>query len=301
MKRIFLLFLICALTSACIYSQAVARLYEGKAPGSEDWNYSEIEFSSPMMAGKMIRNVVDPTLAAYLPDKSVATGTAVIIAPGGGNVWLSYSSEGTDVAEWLVKRGVAAFVLKYRLNRTPESPQDFDKFVQEIFRQLMAAFSRKDTAPASKSPIPLQTGDRYFAGEDGIRAIEFVRAHSAEYGINPHKVGIIGFSAGAALTMFTILNSSPGKLPDFAAPIYGGWIGDSKIPGNGPPLFILCAADDPISTGSPDLYRAWRAAGLSAELHVYSKGGHGFGMVQKGLPVNSWIERFCDWMKITGF
>jgi acetyl esterase/lipase len=301
MKKTLIVFLVFGLSATWSFSQSVVRLYDGKAPGSEEWNYKEIEFTSPIMAGKMIRNVVDPALVVYLPEKSVATGTAVVVCPGGGNMWLSYSSEGTDVAEWLIKKGIAAFVLKYRLNKTPESPQDFDKFVQDFFKQLMAAFNRKDSSPLTKSPVPLNTGNRNFAGEDGIRAIEFVRDHCGEYGIDHKKVGIIGFSAGAAVTMYTILNSSSGELPNFAAPIYGGWIGDSKIPSNGPPLFVLCAADDPISSGSPDLFKAWRAAGLPAELHIYSKGGHGFGMSQKGLPVNSWIDRFYEWMKASGY
>ena len=111
--------------------------------------------------------------------------------------------------------------------------------------------------------------------------MEYVRNHADEFGIDPDKVGIMGFSAGAALTMYVILNSEPDKLPAFAAPIYGGWLAGAKIPANAPPLFIAGAADDPISDGNPDLYNAWRKAGLAAELHMYSKGGHGFGMNKK--------------------
>lgn len=134
-----------------------------------------------------------------------------------------------------------------------------------------------------------------------MAAVEYVRQHAGEYGIDPKKVGIMGFSAGAGVTVYTILHSAPDKQPNFAAPIYGGWLGDSKVPESAPPLFILAAADDGISNGLPDLYKAWRQAGIPAELHMYAKGGHGFGMAKKGLPVDGWIERLWEWMKASGF
>lgn len=300
LKKVIVSIICSTLLLAVSYSQKVLRLYEGKAPGSEDWNYNEIEFSFPGSSGKMIRNVVDPTLTVYMPDKSVATGTAVIICPGGGNVWLSFSSEGTDVAEWLVKKGVTAFVLKYRLKRTPEDPAEFQLFVQNFFKSLASILKPVRDSAGSKPPVPLPS-EKYPGGDDGIKALQYVREHSGEFGIDPHKVGIMGFSAGAGLTIHVIINSAPGKQPDFAAPIYGGWLGDSKIPEDAAPLFILAASDDLISAGCPDLYKAWRTSGHSAELHIYSKGGHGFGMARRGLPVDSWIERFYDWMKTAGF
>jgi acetyl esterase/lipase len=138
-------------------------------------------------------------------------------------------------------------------------------------------------------------------GDDGKGAVEYVREHAGEFGINPDKVGIMGFSAGAAVTIHTIINFSPNEQPNFAAPIYGSWLGDSKIPENAPPLFTLAAADDPISEICIDLYKAWRAAGKSAEIHIYSKGGHGFGMSQRGMPVDNWIESLFAWIKVSGF
>lgn len=298
MKRILFMIPCIFFLVADGFSQKIVRLYEGKAPGSEDWNHKEIEWSSPMMSGRMIRNVVDPTLEVYMPDKSVTTGTAAIVCPGGGNIWLSYSSEGTDVAKWLAGKGITAFVLKYRLIKTPEDEAEFGKFTMEFFSSIMAP--RDDRDSIRRAPVPLPS-EKYLGGEDGIRAIEYVRDHASEYGIDPHKVGIMGFSAGAGVTMYVIINSAPYRQPDFAAPIYGGWLGDSKIPENAPPLFILAAADDQISEGSPDLYKAWRAAGKSAELHIYSKGGHGFGMQKRGMSVDTWIERLHDWIITSGF
>jgi len=298
MKRILFTLLCILLTVTNVFSQKVVRLYEGKAPGSEDWDYREIEYTNPMDKGLMIRNVVDPTLEVYMPDKSMASGTAVIVCPGGGNIWLSYSSEGTDVAKYLAAKGIAAFVLKYRLNKTPEDETEFGKFTMEFFSRILAPPGEGDSA--RRAPVPLPS-EKYLGGEDGIRAVEYVREHASEFGIDPEKVGIMGFSAGAGVTMHVIINSAPDRQPDFAAPIYGGWLGDSEIPEDAPPLFILAAADDPISEGCPDLYKAWRAAGKSAELHMYSKGGHGFGMAQRDMPVDTWIERLYDWMIASGF
>lgn len=299
MKRLPLTLLLIFILGAGTFAQKIVRLYDGKAPGSEDWDYEEIITTLPGSEEIRIRNVVDPTLEIYQPEAGTVSGTAVIIAPGGGNIWLTYKNEGTDVALWFIDKGVTAFVLKYRLNRTPEDPQEFQRFTMQFLGRIMA---RSDSAAdqSSGSPLPLPS-EKYPGGEDGMRAMEYVREHASEFGIDPKKVGIMGFSAGAGVTMHTVINASPEQMPDFAAPIYGGWIGDSKIPDNAPPLFILAAADDPISVGCPDLYKAWRAAGKSAELHMYSKGGHGFGMSQRGLPIDTWIERLYDWMKASGF
>jgi len=271
-------------------SQEIVSLYEGKAPGSEEWNYEEVEFANPGTKTRMLRNVVDPTLEVFVPEKEIASGTALIICPGGGNVWLSYESEGTAVAEWLVKKGVTAFVLKYRLRKTPEDPNDFEDFWKN--------FGRPGTTPSANA----NTSDmQNYSGADGLKAMQYVREHARAYGIDSDKVGMMGFSAGAGVTMHVILNSDQDNQPDFAALIYGGWLRGSDVPENAPPIFILCAADDRIAAGSPDLFKSWLGAGKSAELHIYSKGGHGFGMDKQGKPVDHWIERLYDWLVITGF
>lgn len=259
------------------FSQKVYRLYDGKAPGSEDWHYKEIEFTTSLNSMKGVRNVVDPTLVLFSPEKSLATGTAVIVCPGGGWSYLEYDKEGTLIAKWLAKRGVTAFVLKYRVNRTVEDG---------------------NTNSGSAKSYP---NIRTLCGEDGIRAIEYVREHAKEFGIDPDKVGIMGFSAGAFLTMHAIMNAKPGQQPNFGAPIYGGSLNGLSVPTDAPSLFIAGAADDRIAAGSPELYKAWIAAGKSAELHMYSKGGHGFGGIPGNLPVNTWIDRFYEWLKISGF
>ncbi|MDX8341169.1 alpha/beta hydrolase [Draconibacterium sp. IB214405] len=295
MKKTLLIISLLTFLFGSVNAQKVVRLYEGKAPGSEDWNYAEVEFANPGTETKMIRNVVDPTLEVYVPEESISTGTAVVICPGGGNVWLSYESEGTAVAEWLANKGITAFVLKYRLNKTPEAPEEFDDFWNNFGKRIKAM--SKESSSENKPVV----NPRNYGGEDGLKAVQYVKEHAGEYNVDPEKVGIMGFSAGAGVTTHVILNSDPEYMPDFAAPIYGGWLRGESVPENAPPLFILCAADDRIAAGSPDLFKAWLAAGKSAELHIYSKGGHGFGMDKKGLPVDTWIERLHDWLTATGF
>jgi acetyl esterase/lipase len=132
---------------------------------------------------------------------------------------------------------------------------------------------------------------------DGRQAIKVVRHHASEWGIKPDRVGIIGFSAGGMVTMGVVMENDAESRPDFAAPIYGGGTNGAKVPEDAPPLFILCASDDRLAaTGSVRLYNEWKAAGKPVELHIYEKGGHGFGMNQKGLPVDHWIDRYGDWL-----
>jgi acetyl esterase/lipase len=280
------------------FTQTIFRLYEGKAPGSEDWNYKEINYTSTYKAAKLIRNVVDPTIELFAPDKSKATGTTVIVCPGGGNFYLEYDKEGTQIAKWLAKNGITAFVLKYRLNKTPEDTGEFRKY-QENFNSRMRGAPRTGTNPPAAPPAA--NPPKYFGGEDGVRAIEYVREHAAQFKVDPKKVGIMGFSAGGMVAAYTLLNSKEGKLPDFAAPIYGGSIYGLNVPSFAPPIFVACAADDVLVTRSLELFKAWKDAGKSAELHIYSKGGHGFGILPKQMPVDTWIERFYEWMKFTGF
>ena len=278
-------------------SQEVVSLYDGRAPGSEGWTRQEVEFTHPMLAGLMVRNVVDPTLTVFRPENP--NGTAVIVCPGGGFHWLSFQSEGTAVAEWLSAKGVTAFVLKYRLVDTGATEQDLQRAFERLMGMILSA-GREDETGGGRLEDMRFTDEMNevsaMATADGIAAMEYVRQHASEYSIDPNSIGMIGFSAGAMVGMNAVLHGEPASMPDFLGHIYGGGIGDREIPSDAPPLFILCAADDRIAGSSPDLFKQWTAAGYSAELHIYSTGGHGFGMQQKGLPIDSWIERFWEWM-----
>jgi len=259
-------------------------LWPGGAPGSEGWTQEEETTLIPP-ALKVVRNVVQPTLTAYLPERSAAVGTAAIVCPGGGYHFLSIDMEGTDVARWLVARGMAAFVLKYRLIRTG------DDFPDAVWATL-GDRSKMGRLMAELHPLILA---------DGQQAIRVVRQHAGELGIASDRIGIMGFSAGAGVTLSVALEHDAESRPDFAGAIYGGRRNDIPIPADAPPLFILCAADDAMaSPAATELYTDWRATGHSAELHIYSTGGHGFGMQVKGLPSDTWIERFGDWLRVQG-
>jgi acetyl esterase/lipase len=272
--------------------QMVIPVWPGAAPGSESWTQKEVEYLNGSQ--KMVRNVVSPTLTVYLPDRASATGAAVVVCPGGGFHFLSWDSEGLRVAEWLRERGVAAFVLKYRLIDTGATEEEYQKRVAQLFGR-----------PGAPELTPRQVEERRaipaLAAADGRQAMKVVRQRAAEWGIAPDRIGILGFSAGAVVVMGVVMRHDADSRPNFAAPIYGGDTGGSPVPPDAPPLFILVANDDKgASLGSVKLYSEWKAADRPVELHVYSKGGHGFGMNKRGLPVDTWIERFGDWLGSQG-
>ncbi len=235
---------------------------------------------------KVIRNVVRPSLTAFLPDPALANGTAVIVCPGGAYHFLAFEHEGIDVATWLNARGIAAFILQYRLVQTGS---DFPECVDENLNDPQKWSARVEPV------LPL-------IAADGCQAVRLVRAHAAEWNLLPNRIGILGFSAGGNLTLSVALKFTADSRPDFAAPIYAAPPTPAPIPANAPPLFLLCAADDDMASAvSTEYYGAWRSAGRPVELHIYSKGGHGFGMRRPGLPCDQWIERFTDWLSGEGF
>ena len=202
---------------------------------------------------------------------------------------LSISSEGTDVAKYLTARGVTAFVLKYRLAHTGEDAvQEFNEMLKDgqKLREMLG------------KTVPL-------AIADGLAAVTYVRQHASEWGVSPDRVGILGFSAGGAVTAGVAFHYLPEGRPAFVAPIYagGGQFKDATVPADAPPMFVAAATDDELGLApvSVFLYEKWIAAHKSAELHIYSKGGHGFGMRKQNLPVDHWIDRFADWMELQGW
>jgi putative heme-binding domain-containing protein len=268
------------------------------APGSEKWTQKEVEVVKDHKV-MMVRNITRPTLTAFLPDRSTANGTAVVICPGGAFRFLSWESEGTAVAEWLRARGVAAFVLKYRLVDTGATDEEFRKAMAAMFRNLPNRNRPGNNGDGGKRPAvpPDMRKIAALASADGRQAIKVVRRHAAEWGISPDRIGIMGFSAGGMVTMGVVMDHDEDSRPNFAAPIYGGSVGGGKIPADAPPLFVLAANDDQMfSATSARLYSDWKAAGHPVELHIYSKGGHGFGMNKHGLPVDHWIDRFGEWL-----
>jgi len=212
----------------------------------------------------------------------------VIVCPGGAFHFLAIEHEGTQVARWLNARGVAAFVLRYRLI---ETPVDDDILSQQMHQNL----TDRDRFGQ------LMQGLRPLIIADGLQAVKLIRRRAAEWGVASDRVGILGFSAGGYLTTGVALEYAADSRPDFAAPIYSSPYEGISVPADAPPLFIAAAHDDAFAaSASVPLYSAWSTAGRSAELHIYSKGGHGFGMRKQGLPADHWIDHFGDWLQVQG-
>lgn len=273
---------------SAVAQEKVIRLYDGPAPGSENWKQQEKENRTNLWQTRVVYNVTNPALLALLPEPSKATGAAIIICPGGGFYALSIDSEGLDVARWLADKGVACFVLKYRL---VECQTD------DPTRELMTPGLKLEEKVAPIVKLALA---------DGKAAVAYVRQHARDYGLKPDRIGIIGFSAGGTVAASVAYNyGTPAARPDFAAPIYlqYEWTIKTSVPADAPPMFILAATDDPLGLAphSVALYQDWTKARKSAELHLYSKGGHGFGMRKQNLPSDHWIQLFYDWLQAQGW
>ena len=262
-----------------------AELGTGPLPGAtapEAWH--------SQYGSKFARNVTVATLRPFLPDPSKATGAAVIIAPGGGFRTLSMENEGWNVARALADRGVAAFVLKYRLNQTPA---DLEAFARP-------PAPRPAGAPGAARPSPGDMATRLAPQiADANAAFALVRANATKWRVDPDRIGMIGFSAGAALTMATTLNNRDAK-PAFLGNIYGP-LSAVEVPADAPPLFAAIAADDPLFPFNVGLIENWRKANRPVEFHYYEQGGHGFGMYPKETTSTGWFDAFVKWLGMHGY
>jgi acetyl esterase/lipase len=239
----------------------------------------------------MARNISNATLTPFLPDPEKATGAAVIVAPGGGFLWLSMGNEGWEVAEALADRGIAAFVLKYRLRPTPERLEDFETTMNDLFSGL------EDDGSGERPLRP----ERPFPAdqvEDTEAAFALIVSRAEEWGVDSHRIGMIGFSAGAGATMATTLHS---EKVDFAfiAPIYGG-MQAVEVPEDAPPMFVAIAVDDFLFGGEFGLISSWYKAGRPVEFHLYQNGGHGFGLGNPDRTSNTWFDAFIHWLDVNG-
>jgi len=231
-----------------------------------------------------VTNIHNPYVTVFLPPKDKATGTAVVIAPGGGFRELWVKHEGENVAQWLAERGIAAFVLRYRLCREKDSP------------------------------YKLEVQPR----EDGQRAMRLVRSKAKEWNIDPNRVGMMGFSAGGEVTSLTCRMPSKGDpsssdpieresaIPNFHAPIYSGPLGirgPTITKENAPPTFIVVGDEDGAQAWLVQHHVDLKKAGVSSELHVYAKAPHGFGFrpyKATGKPMDTWPERFVEFLDVEG-
>ena len=274
MKKAILLMSI-VLAAYSLQAQEVIQLYDGPAPGSEDWDWEE---TTPY---GLVMNVTRPTLTVYRPENP--NGVAMVVCPGGGFIYLAYPNEGEGIAKTLCDMGVTCFVLKYRL-RKEEDPRVIIQYLKD---------GRLDEI--SKDVIPL-------ALDDAANAIRYVRSHASEYGIDPDKIGITGSSAGGCVTMGTSMAATDDDCrPNFAVACYpylSPFIG-REAPNKPLPLFIATASDDTwISVdNSLESYRIWQEKGQKVEMHLYQKGEHGFVGVLQGLAVDAWTDNLFLWFK----
>jgi acetyl esterase/lipase len=244
----------------------------------------------------MARNITTATLTPFLPKPGTANGAAVIVAPGGGFRWLSMGNEGWEVAEALADRGIAAFVLKYRLQPTPES---LDEFRDSMNRPPAPPANPSSGASQGDTPIRRPRPDLTNQLKDAEAAYAMILERAEEWGVDPKRLGMIGFSAGAGLTMHCTLNSESMELA-FIGPIYGG-MGPVKVPADAPPMFNVIATDDFLFRGQFGVIESWFEAGRPVEFHLYQNGGHGFGLGNPNRTSNQWFDAFIHWLDVNGF
>ena len=283
-EKTLLVVLTALYASTALASNSTINLESSEAFAAE-FTHPENEYYSDIWQTQVVTNVAQPTLEVFLPEESKRTDTAVIIAPGGGLYAHSIESEGRDVARWLVSKGITAFVLKYRL--VPTGEDGVAQIGQEWSSDYQIVLGKVDKV------LPLSI-------QDGLNAIKHVRTNANKYGVNPEKIGFVGFSAGGAVTLGVSYGYDASSRPSFIVPVYP-WTDAIKLQTpnvDAPPMIIICASDDELglAKGAIELYESYFDAGKNVALHMYSKGKHGFGMKQQGLPSDQWLERVYEWM-----
>jgi dienelactone hydrolase len=260
-------------------------LYGDATPGTastENWSYWDDKHH-------VVRNVTRPTLTAFLPDPAKATGAAVVVAPGGAFMLLAIGPEGWEVAKRLADRGIAAFVLKYRVMPTPVGEAEASVFMNDKVKKGLPNPKKQPTLQYPPST------------DDALAALALIRQNSSKYGIDPQRVGMIGFSAGAMTSLNAVMAAKPGVGPDFFGYIYGPQA-TVRVPKDAPPMFAAIAFDDPLfpTMGFP-IVEAWHKAKRPVELHAYGRGGHGFNLGIEGTTTTMMLDQYIAWMDMQGF
>lgn len=275
----------------------------GVPPGSEKWTWHEqsIQLPGSKVPNRLVGNVVIPTVTMYKSAAARANRSALIVALAGAFTFLMMDIEGYELARWLAQRSVTAFVLRYRLAHSPENDAEFGAFMQNLLKVLPHPEQTTETPPMGGHNGPGSI--RSMAEEDGRQAIRFVRQHASEWGIDPNRIGIAGFSAGGGIAVDAAMHHDAQSRPDFVAGLYPGYRTGTPVPADAPLLFVASTDDDkfvaPISGAR--LYEASHKAGKSAELHIFVRGEHGFRMKKQHLPSDAWIELFENWLVVQGY
>ena len=218
----------------------------------------------------------------FRPPAGKANGTAIVVLPGGSFRALAWDVDGLETGQWLASEGITAFVLKYRV-RPPQSGESFGESLEDFSRATRAR--------------------RSIVIADAEQAIRLIRSRARQYGLAPNRVGVIGFSAGAMATVEVALAKDPSVRPDFAVPMYGAALTTEQPGPEAPPLFIGAAQDDAQlpAVNSVEIFERWTKADRPAELHIYEKGGHGFGFRRHNLPADQWPSSFRAWLESNGY
>lgn len=306
MKKLFF-YLALTLIPVSIPAQQVIRLYEGKAPGSPDTKIEEKVTYSPSGEIMGISNVVDPSITVYLPDPEIATGTAVVLCPGGGMRSLGWNNDVIKMVKFLNGKGIAAIGLKYRLwNGTPPSAapgNNNQKPMGFSFNINVTEFGKLKLANANPSNSLESTEAVYRSAADAQEAVRIIRRRAPEWKINPDKIGFLGFSAGGGVAIAAVIHSTDKEsMPDFIATAYGPSLIDVIVPANAPPMFICTNAEHVnVAAGCMALFLEWKKAGIPAELHIYGTGKGGFGIDKQGISSDTWSESLLQWLSAKGF
>jgi len=280
------------------------RLWPGKAPGSENWTRPEVITTSPT-GDRTISNVSDPRVTVFLPPQASATGTAVVVAPGGALRVLGWDNEGVKAAQWLNSKGIAALVLKYRTLQTmPDGGRGRGPAPLAGVGGTAGPRKELEIRNGNANPEPDDPALREVLRmgiADAQQALRLARRNAATWRIDPARVGIMGFSAGGGIAVGTALAERSDASPDFLVSLYGPSLQDVNVPAQAPPLFVAVGASHfNVTNGCVALFAAWKAAGKPAEIHVYDQVSGGFGMTKRGLPVDSWTDRLLEWLVARG-
>ncbi len=300
MRKIYLLLLSCLAWTATAQDGTIYPLDAPKEPNAIPLNTGSVkdqpapETWFKQWGDPMARNISKATLTPFFPEKGKANGTVVIVAPGGGYRWLSMGNEGWEVAEALAKKGITAFVLKYRLFPTAEKLEDFTAWMNHPRPAPAPATSKTDSA--AKNTNPMAQMDLSNQLEDAEAAYAMIVKNAATWGLDTKRIGMIGFSAGAGLTMHATLHSKTMKLA-FIGPIYGG-MGPVKVPADAPPMFNVIASDDFLFNSQFGVIDSWFKAKRPVEFHLYQNGGHGFGLGNPNRTSNKWFDAFMHWLEV---
>jgi acetyl esterase/lipase len=263
----------------------VIRLWPGKAPGSENWTQHEIEVN--VDGGQLVRNLVDPSITAFFPPAGKGNGTSMIVCPGGAFHVLAMGNEGYDVARYLSSQGIAAFVLKYRLTETNIA------FMQVMMHRVQ---TRGGLQPTIDKMTP-------FFDADIRQSMRVVRSHAGNWGLDPNRIGVIGFSAGGFLVFDLAMHHDADTAPNFLVTVYPLVPKPLTAPAEKIPLLLVCAKDDSLVSPTENSVRAhavWQAAGIPVEMRLYDRGNHGFGISKLNMPTDTWPELMQSWLRTQG-